>query len=206
MLKFRSVNNIVRAPAKTGSDNNKRKAVINIDQTNNVILKNVNPGTRIFIIVAIKFIAPKIEAAPAMCKLKIVKSTAGPKCPIKLDNGGYSVHPVPVPISATFDNNNNIIAGGNNQKLKLFKRGKAISAAPVCIGINQFPKPPINIGITIKKIIINPCPVIKTLYNCWFSLNNVSPGNNAIRMIIEYNVPTNPQISPNIIYNVPIVL
>ena len=51
------------------------------------------------------------------------------------------------------DNNNNK-EGGNNQKLKLFKRGKAISGAPIIKGTNQFPKPPIIIGITIKKIII----------------------------------------------------
>jgi len=34
VLKLRSVNNIVIAPAKTGKDNNKRKAVIKTDQTN----------------------------------------------------------------------------------------------------------------------------------------------------------------------------
>ena len=32
-------------------------------------------------------------------------------------------------------------------------------------GTNQLPKPPIKIGITIKKIIKNACPVTKTLYN-----------------------------------------
>jgi hypothetical protein len=45
---------------------------------------------------------------------------------------------------------------GNNQKLKLFIRGKAISGAHNIVGTIQFPKPPINIGITIKKIIIKP--------------------------------------------------
>jgi len=38
----------------------------------------VIPGRRIFITVVIKLIAPKIEAAPDKCKLKIAKSTAGP--------------------------------------------------------------------------------------------------------------------------------
>ncbi len=33
------------------------------------------------------------------------------------------------------------------------------------IGTNQFPKPPIRIGITIKKIIKKACAVITTLYN-----------------------------------------
>jgi hypothetical protein len=35
----------------------------------------------------------------------------------------------------------------------LFNRGKAISGAPKRIGTNQFPKPTIKTGITIKKII-----------------------------------------------------
>jgi hypothetical protein len=47
----------------------------------------------------------------------------------------------------------------------LFKRGKAISGAPIINGTNQLPKPPTNTGITIKKIIIKPCAVIITLYN-----------------------------------------
>jgi hypothetical protein len=44
--------------------------------------------------------------------------------------------------------------GGNIQNLILFKRGKDISGHPIIIGINQFPNPPITIGIVIKKIIM----------------------------------------------------
>ena len=62
-------------------------------------------------------------------------------------------------------NTGKIIAGGNNQKLILFSRGKAISGAPIIKGTNQFPKPPIKIGITMKKIIMKACPVIKTFHN-----------------------------------------
>ena len=51
------------------------------------------------------------------------------------------------------ENNNKIKEGGNNQKLILFNRGKAISGAPIIKGTNQLPKPPIITGITIKKII-----------------------------------------------------
>jgi hypothetical protein len=43
--------------------------------------------------------------------------------------------------------------GGSNQNLILFIRGKAISGALIIRGTSQFPKPPIIIGITIKKII-----------------------------------------------------
>jgi len=53
--------------------------------------------------------------------------------------------------------------GGSNQKLILFIRGKAISGAPSIIGTNQFPNPPIIIGITIKKIITKACAVTITL-------------------------------------------
>ena len=58
--------------------------------------------------------------------------------------------------STKIDTNNKISATGNNQKEMLFILGKAISGAPIMIGTNQLPKPPIIAGITIKKIIINP--------------------------------------------------
>lgn len=45
----------------------------------------------------------------------------------------------------------------------LFIRGKAISGAPIMRGISQFPKPPIMMGITIKKIITNAWAVTITL-------------------------------------------
>jgi hypothetical protein len=115
--------------------------------------------------VTIKLIAPAIEEAPDRCKLKIAKSTEGPECASIPLKGGYTVQPVPAPTSKKLDNNNNSNDAGNNQKLILFKRGKAISGAPIKIGTNQFPKPPIKTGITIKKIIKNACAVTTTLYN-----------------------------------------
>jgi hypothetical protein len=42
-------------------------------------------------------------------------------------------------------------AGIKNQNLLLFIRGKAMSLAPNIKGTNQFPNPPIKIGITIKN-------------------------------------------------------
>jgi len=38
-----------------------------------------------------------------------------------------------------------------------------MSGAPSIKGINQFPNPPIKIGITMKKIIKNPWAVTKVL-------------------------------------------
>jgi hypothetical protein len=79
VLKFLSVNNIVIAPANTGKDNNNNIAVINTAQTNKGILCIFKDGALMFNTVVIKFIAPKIEEAPAKCKLNIAKSTEPPE-------------------------------------------------------------------------------------------------------------------------------
>lgn len=91
MLKLRSTNSIVIAPAKTGKDRSNRKAVIKTDQTNNGNRCIVIPGLRILKIVVIKLAAPKIELAPARCRLKIAQSTEGPECALILAKGGYSL-------------------------------------------------------------------------------------------------------------------
>jgi hypothetical protein len=79
VLKFRSVNSIVIAPASTGKDSNSNTAVINTDQTNSGMESNVIEEDRIFIIVVIKLMAPRIEEAPAKCNLKIARSTEIPE-------------------------------------------------------------------------------------------------------------------------------
>lgn len=53
------------APASTGSDRSSRIAVINTDHTKRGIRSKDNPIGRIFVIVVIKLIAPRIEDAPA---------------------------------------------------------------------------------------------------------------------------------------------
>jgi hypothetical protein len=65
VFKFRSVNNIVIAPANTGNDSNNKIAVIITDHTNNGIRSKVSPSDRILITVVIKFTAPKIDEIPA---------------------------------------------------------------------------------------------------------------------------------------------
>lgn len=97
--------------------------------------------------------APRIEEAPARCKEKIAKSTEGPACAILDDRGGYTVQPVPAPFSTAVDEIRRSNEGGSNQNLILFNRGKAMSGAPSMSGRSQFPNPPINTGITRKKII-----------------------------------------------------
>ena len=57
-------------------------------------------------------------------------------------------------------------AGGSSQNEMLFMRGNAMSGAPIMIGTIQLAKPPISAGMTMKKIMISACAVVKTLYMC----------------------------------------
>lgn len=141
------------APAKTGNERSNRTAVISTDQTNNGIESNVIEEERIFKIVVIKLMAPKIEEAPAKWRLKIAKSTENPEWNRFPARGGYTVQPVPAPIPAKAEDDSNASEGGSSQNLILFIRGKAMSWAPIIMGTNQFPNPPIMTGMTIKKII-----------------------------------------------------
>ena len=78
---------MVIAPARTGSDSNSKKAVTSIDHANKGILCKVMPGARMFKMVVMKLIAPRIEDAPARCSDKIPKSSAGPGWP-EVESGG----------------------------------------------------------------------------------------------------------------------
>lgn len=78
VFKFRSVSNIVIAPASTGREVNNKIAVIIMDQIKRGSLSNEIVILCMFKIVAIKLMAPKIEDIPAICKEKIERSTDGP--------------------------------------------------------------------------------------------------------------------------------
>jgi len=163
VLIFRSVKSIVIAPARTGKDKTKRKVVSRTLQMKRGRRSNEVKWFRILIIVEIKLIDPKIDLAPAKCKEKIAKSTANPLWPIVLAKGGYTVQPVPTPLSIILLNSRNKSEGGSSQNLKLFSRGKAISGELSIKGNNQLPNPPIIIGITIKKIMIKAWAVTRVL-------------------------------------------
>mgnify|MGYP003671749337 CR=1 FL=1 len=79
---------MVIAPASTGSDSSSRKAVTSTDQANSGILCSVMPGARMFRIVVMKLMAPRIEDAPARCSDRMPKSIAGPGLPSDEDSGG----------------------------------------------------------------------------------------------------------------------
>lgn len=93
-----------------------------------------------------KLIAPSREEIPAVCNASIVRSTEGPDN--EAERGGYKVHPDPAPPSKRAPNNRSRKLGGRSQNEMLLRRGNAISGAPISMGIHQFPKPPINPGMT----------------------------------------------------------
>ena len=81
-----------------------------------------------------------------------------------------------------------------------------MSGAPINNGTIQLPKPPINIGITIKKIIKIACAVTNTLYNWWLPAKIPFPGCvNSSRIATETAVPQTPAIAPKIIYKINII-
>ena len=65
VFRFRSVSNMVIAPANTGNDNKSSTTVIVTAHTNSGIRSRVSPCHRMLITVVIKFTAPKIDDAPA---------------------------------------------------------------------------------------------------------------------------------------------
>ena len=70
---------------------------------------------------------------------------------------------MPAPASTVEEASRRRKEGGRRQKLILFIRGNAMSGAPIISGTSQLPKPPIMIGITIKKIITKAWAVTITL-------------------------------------------
>jgi len=79
VLKLRSVRSMLIAPARTGKDKSSNTAVIKTDQTNKGIESRLLVEDRIFMMVVIKLIAPRMEDAPARCSLKIARSTEIPE-------------------------------------------------------------------------------------------------------------------------------
>ena len=66
---------------------------------------------------------------------------------------------MPTPLSTNLLNRRSDREGGRSQNLMLFIRGKAMSGLPSIRGTSQFPKPPIIMGMTMKKIMTKACAV-----------------------------------------------
>jgi hypothetical protein len=161
---LRSVKSIVIAPAKTGSLTINRTAVIATLQRKrgrrDKLKRDLMRETKI---VVRKLILPRMEEIPARWRLKIARSTEIPLWNFESDRGGYTVQPVPTPASRREESRRKVKEGIRSQKDKLFIRGKAISATPSIRGISQLPNPPIEIGMTIKKIMTKAWAVTITL-------------------------------------------
>lgn len=195
VFKFRSVNNMVMPPARTGRDRSRRIVVITRDQTKRGIRSAVNPLGRMLRAVVIKLIEPRMEETPARWREKIARSTEGPLWQMFAARGGYTVHPVPAPWPTAAEETRRIKEGGRSQKLRLFIRGKAMSGQVSIRGINQLPNPPRRTGITRKKIMRNAWAVTRTLYN--WSFPRKEPGwASSIRMRSLIDVPVNPDQTP----------
>ena len=67
------------AAAKTGKERRSKKAVTKTDQTKSGIVYISIPRQRMFRIVTIKLMAPRMDEIPERWRLKIAKSTAGPE-------------------------------------------------------------------------------------------------------------------------------
>jgi hypothetical protein len=78
----------VIAPARTGRDRRRSRAVIAIDHTNSGIRSGFMLLGFMLIVVVMKFTAPKMEDTPAKCKEKMARSTDAPACAIPLARGG----------------------------------------------------------------------------------------------------------------------
>ena len=153
---------MVTAPASTGMTAISKYAVISQDQQNSGILRSVIPGARMFMMVTTMLMAPMIEEAPMRCTAKISIGMASPVCST---SGGYMVHPAAgAPPGMNSVDRSSVNANGRIQKLRLFKRGSAMSGAPSCIGIIQLARPT-NPGMTAPKIMISACMVVISLKN-----------------------------------------
>lgn len=76
------------APANTGSDSSRRMAVIITDHTKSGMESRFIDRGRMFKIVVMKLMAPRIEDAPAKWSLKIARSTEIPEWKRLFARGG----------------------------------------------------------------------------------------------------------------------
>ena len=82
-----------------------------IDQTNRGSRSMVIPGARILRTVVINLIEAIIDDAPARWREKIARSTDPPEWAVGPESGGYTVHPVPAPLSLAAEARRRINAG-----------------------------------------------------------------------------------------------
>jgi len=124
---------------------------------------------------------------------------------VAVESGAYSVQPTPgAPPGTKNDSTSRVAANGSSQNDQLLRRAKAMSGAPIIIGICQFAKPT-KAGMIAPKIMIRPCMVVSWLKKS--GLTNCRPGeNSSARMMIAMIPPTPNMRKLNHRYNVPMSL
>ena len=162
-LKWRSKIIIVIQPARTGTEIINKKEVKKIDQGNKGKNKEECKIERLqpFNKVAIELIEARTELTPAKWKEKNMKSIEEE---FIVGRGTWKVRPELTPPSKNTAKSIKNKESRANQRLNAFNRGKIISEEQSIKGIKILPKPPIKIGIIIKKIIKIPWKVIIELY------------------------------------------
>ena len=170
--------------------------------TNSGMRSSVIPGARMFTMVTMTLMAPRIEEAPIRW---IEKISIGKDAPVCSTSGGYMVQPpAGAPPGTNSDDSSSVNANGRIQKLKLLRRGSAMSGAPICIGIIQFASP-VHAGITAPKIMMSACMVVMELKNC--GSKNCRPGlKSSSRMSIAMKPPMKNIVQANTRYIVPMSL
>src|SRR5215471_2329332 len=89
----------------------------------------------------------------------------GPGVPTAVDSVAYAVHPAwGAPSGTKNDTVSVAVAATIVHSETMFSVGKAMSRAPISSGTQKFPKAPIKIGVTAKKIMIVPCMVKSDVY------------------------------------------
>jgi len=82
---------------------------------------------------------------------------------------------------------------GVTQNIKLFRRGKATSRIPSCVGNKKLPKAPKRTGIIIKKTITTPWRDIVVRYLSELFVKKNCPGYaNSRRIIVARTRPVKP--------------
>jgi hypothetical protein len=148
--------------------------VISQVQQNSGMRISVMPGARRLRMVVMMLIEPRIELMPRMCTAKIVRSMPMPICTV---SGAYSVQPTPgAPPGVKNERTSSVAANGSSQNDQLLRRAKAMSGAPICIGISQFAKPT-KAGMMAPNTMIRPCMVVIWLKKSGSTI--CSPGENS---------------------------
>eukprot|EP00117_Sycon_ciliatum_P001437 scpid105661/ scgid4372/ len=123
--------------------------------------------------------------------------------PKRPERGGYRVQPGPTPPATAKDKK--VAAGVNNQKERLFSRGKAMSGEPSQRGKNQLPTPPTKKGIKNIKIMTRACLVTAALYRVP-SPSTERGEESSQRKTEEKAAPPEPATAPKSMYRAPISL